>query len=105
MRQNLGTLISNLIINFKICILSNDFDVLAETWLNIDTTDDSIAISGYDVFRAARNSRDEGVLLFFRNIINVSQNIGQPPNLINKFFVDELEETVATCVVLLNLSW
>nr|CAI5837296.1 unnamed protein product [Callosobruchus analis] len=53
---------------FRDTFNKNDFDFLAlsETWLNEDTDNTIVALSGYNLFRSDRNGRGGGVAIYAR---------------------------------------
>nr|CAI5821178.1 unnamed protein product [Callosobruchus analis] len=99
----------------------NDFDFLAlsETWLNEDTDNTIVALSGYNLFRSDRNGRGGGVAIYARkntvcSIISVDTKgfdelwlttnisgqkyaigvIYKPPNYNVHQFASELEDSI-----------
>nr|CAH7754814.1 unnamed protein product [Callosobruchus chinensis] len=96
---------------------------LSETWLSDKIVDEIITVPGYNLVRADRGTRGGGVALYLRNdliysVIPVSSNIEQlwvslringvvfalgcvykPPTTSHTFFTDELEESLALCML------
>nr|CAI5824217.1 unnamed protein product [Callosobruchus analis] len=106
---------------FRDTFNKNDFDFLAlsETWLNEDTDDTIVALSGYNLFRSDRNGRGRGVAIYARkntvcSIISVDTKgfdelwltanisgqmyaigvIYKPPNYNVHQFASELEDSI-----------
>nr|CAI5870126.1 unnamed protein product [Callosobruchus analis] len=110
---------------FRDTFNKNDFDFLAlsETWLNEDTDNTIVALSGYNLFRSDRNGRGGGVAIYARkntvcSIISVDTKgfdelwltanisgqkyaigvIYKPPNYNVHQFASELEDSInITC--------
>nr|CAH7754851.1 unnamed protein product [Callosobruchus chinensis] len=111
--------------DFKELLLSKNYlaFALSETWLSDKIVDEIITVPGYNLVRADRGTRGGGVALYLRNdliysVIPVSSNIEQlwvslringvvfalgcvykPPTTSHTFFTDELEESLALCML------
>nr|CAH7749991.1 unnamed protein product [Callosobruchus chinensis] len=111
--------------DFKELLLSKNYlaFALSETWLSDKIVDEIITVPGYNLVRADRGTRGGGVALYLRNdliysVIPVYSNIEQlwvslringvvfalgcvykPPTTSHTFFTDELEESLALCML------
>nr|CAH7734380.1 unnamed protein product [Callosobruchus chinensis] len=58
--------------DFKTYIYNSDIDIitLTETWLNNQTSSDTVTIDKYNLLRADRDSRGGGVAIYIKKIIN-----------------------------------
>lgn len=119
------------IIDLEHIILSNNIDILtvSETWLNTDINTTSVDINGFRFIRRDRRGRGGGVGVYVRDqiktaIIEVGGDIEQlwlnvqintykfiigvvyrPPNLDYKLFLNELEDSYATCIAVSDVVY
>lgn len=114
----------NKFVDFKDMLISKDYHILAitETWLHNDVPNEAVAINGYKLIRKDRDGRGGGVGIYIKEnlsfqIIETGDTIEQlcvsiklksvlciigvmyrPPTADLNYFLDNLENTVATCL-------